>query len=111
MRQVSNLLHEPSGRVVIEAVAPEIDGGGFPIKRTRGESVTVEADILVDGHEELSAVLLFRREQDKQWRETTMMPLVNDRWRGAFVVAEIGRYVYALSAWVDRFKSWRRYLR
>ena len=40
-----------------------------------------------------------------------MTPLVNDRWRSAFAVAEIGRYVYTLSAWVDRFKSWRRDLR
>ena len=40
-----------------------------------------------------------------------MTPLVNDRWRSAFAVTEIGRYVYTLSAWVDRFKSWRRDLR
>ena len=104
-------MHERSDRVVIEAVAPEIDGGRFPIKRTRGESVLVEADVLVDGHEAISAILLFRRDQDEQWRETPMTPLVNDRWRGGFAVAEIGRYVYALSAWVDRFKSWRRDLR
>ena len=32
----------------------------------------------------------------------------NDRWRGVFVAAEIGRYVYTLAAWVDQFKSWRR---
>jgi starch synthase (maltosyl-transferring) len=111
VQPLSNLLHESSDRVVIEAVAPEIDGGRFPIKRTRGESVEVEADIIVDGHDVISAVLLFRREQDQQWREAPMTPLVNDRWRGVFIAAEIGRYVYAPSAWVDRFKSWRRDLR
>jgi starch synthase (maltosyl-transferring) len=104
-------MHERSDRVVIEGVAPEIDGGRFPIKRTRGESVQVEADVLVDGHDVISAMLLFRRAQDELWRETPMAPLVNDRWRGGFAVAEIGRYVYTLSAWVDRFKSWRRDLR
>lgn len=111
MQPLSNIMHERFDRVVIEAVAPEIDGGRFPIKRTRGESVVVEADVLVDGHEVISAIVLFRREQDKQWHEAPMTPLVNDRWRGVFAVAEIGRYVYALSAWVDRFKSWRRDLR
>ena len=111
MQPLSNIMHERSDRVVIEAVAPEIDGGRFPIKRTRGESVQVEADVLVDGHDVISAILLFRRAQDELWRETPMTPLVNDRWRGGFAVAEIGRYVYTLSAWVDRFKSWRRDLR
>ncbi len=84
MQPLSNIVHERSDRVVIEAVAPEIDGGRFPIKRVRGESVQVEADVLVDGHDVISAILLFRRAQDEQWRETPMTPLVNDRWRSAF---------------------------
>lgn len=111
MQQLSSILHEGVDRVVIEGVAPEIDGGRFPVKRIRGEPLAVEADIFVDGHDEISAVLLFRPEQDKDWREAPMAPLVNDRWRGVFVAAELGRYVYTLSAWVDRFKSWRRDLR
>ena len=61
MQPLSNIVHERSDRVVIEAVAPEIDGGRFPIKRVRGESVQVEADVLVDGHDVISAILLFRR--------------------------------------------------
>jgi starch synthase (maltosyl-transferring) len=106
--ELPNILHESSDRVIVEAVTPEIDGGRFPIKRTRGESVLVEADIFADGHDMLAAMLLFRRAQDTQWRETPLTPLVNDRWRGGFVVAELGRYLYAISAWVDRFRSWRR---
>src|SRR5437868_2393495 len=39
-------------RVVIENVTPQIiDGGRYPIKRVVGESVLVEADIFVDGHD------------------------------------------------------------
>ena len=108
MQQPSNMAFDGRRRVVIEGVAPEIDRGLFPIKRTRGEQVTVEADIFVDGHEVISCVLLFRREQDKDWRETPMQPLVNDRWRGTFVAAEVGQYFYSLAGWIDRFKSWRR---
>ena len=37
-------------RVVIEGVRPEIDGGRFPAKRSVGEYVRVEADIVADGH-------------------------------------------------------------
>lgn len=106
MQELSKLLHEGRSRVVIEGVAPEIDNGLFPIKRTAGERVIVEADIFADGHEAISCALLYRRSQDGDWRETPMTHLVNDRWRGAFVVDEVGNYGYTVVAWVDRFKSW-----
>ena len=99
---------EGKQRVIIEGVSPEIDGGQFPIKRARGDPVEVEADVFVDGHEVISCALLYRREQDPEWREARMEALVNDRWRGVFIADEIGRYVYTITAWVDRFKSWRR---
>lgn len=95
-------------RVIIEGVKPEIDGGCFPAKRVVGERVVVEADIFTDGHDAISAVLLYREEGESRWKRTRMEPLVNDRWRGAFEVTEIGRYHYTLEAWVDRFKSWRQ---
>ena len=42
-------------RVIIEGVTPEVDGGRFPIKRTVGEVVVVEADAFTDGHDALTA--------------------------------------------------------
>ncbi len=94
-------------RVVIESVSPEIDGGRFPVKRTMGEAVTVEADVFADGHDAIACVLLFRKEGGTHWSEIPMEALGNDRWRGRFVVTEAGRYSYMLQAWVDRFGSWR----
>jgi starch synthase (maltosyl-transferring) len=104
-------IKEGRRRVIIEGVSPEIDGGLFPIKRTVGEEVTVEADIFTDGHDLLSCVLLFRKEEDRDWGVAPMEPLWNDRWRGSFRVTEIGRYRYTIQAWVDRFKTWRRDLK
>jgi len=95
-------------RTVIEGVKPEIDGGRFAIKRTVSEEVVVEADIFTDGHDALSAVLLYRRESQPQWTKVPMEFLVNDRWRGSFRVTELGRYRYTLIAWADHFKTWRR---
>ncbi len=95
-------------RVIIEGVRPEIDGGRFPAKRSVGEYVRVEADIVADGHEVITAQLLFRREQDPDWQFIPMNPLANDRWRADFPVLELGRYVYALQAWVDHFRTWQR---
>jgi starch synthase (maltosyl-transferring) len=98
-------------RVVIEGVTPLIDGGRFPIKRTVGESVLVDADIFADGHDLLAARLLFRKQGSSDWSEVAMKRGVNDRWSGAFTVEEEGVYLYMLQAWVDRFlslsTSWR----
>jgi starch synthase (maltosyl-transferring) len=96
--------------IVIEGVKPEIDGGRFPIKRITGEKVVVEADIFVDSHEVIACTLLYRREEASLWEETPMRPVLDDRWRGSFEVSEIGRHVYTIRAWVDRFKSWRQAL-
>ena len=98
-------------RVVIERVKPEIDGGRFPIKRAIGEEVKVRAGIFVDGHDQLSAVLLYRRADEKDWRETAMEPLVNDEWEGAFIVEEKGLYHYTLKGWVDHFRTWQKDLK
>ena len=48
------------GRVIVERVWPEIDGGRFPIKRSVGEQVTVGADIFADGHDLLAGVVKYR---------------------------------------------------
>jgi len=96
---------------VIEAVRPEIDCGRFPIKRVTGEAVTVEADVLVDGHDLISAMLLFRPAGQPDWFEIGLREIGNDRWRGSFNVDRVGRFEYCVEAWVDHFKTWRRDLR
>jgi starch synthase (maltosyl-transferring) len=101
----------PPPRVVIESVHPEIQGGRFPIKRTVGERVAVTADIFTDGHDALSALILFRRAGELSWAETPMQAEVNDHWHGMFEVRDIGRHEYTVEAWVDHFASWRRDLR
>ncbi|MCX5789163.1 MAG: alpha-1,4-glucan--maltose-1-phosphate maltosyltransferase [Elusimicrobia bacterium] len=98
----------PDKRVVIENVEPEIDGGRFPIKRVVGEQVWVEADIFADGHDELSCILLYRKEEDTEWTPVPMRPLGNDRWRAEFIVAELGRYRYTIQARIDLFSTWLR---
>src|SRR6266566_6284369 len=80
----AQLPEEGRRRVVIEGVRPEIDCGRFPIKRTVGETVVVEADIFTDGHDLVDAVLLYRKETDRVLTEAPMEALVNDRWRGSF---------------------------
>ena len=96
------------GRVVIEAVAPEIDGGRSAVKRVVGERLRVEADIFSDGHEIIDAAVLSRREGSQTWRRDPMVFVENDRWAGAFPLEENGRYEYTIEAWRDGFASWTR---
>lgn len=95
-------------RVMIEGVQPEIDHGRFPIKRTVGEKVLVEADVFADSHDSIACLLLYRREEESNWQETPMGPGLNDRWQGVFRVIDLGSYRYTLLAWIDHFMSWRR---
>ena len=95
-------------RVVIENAQPEVDAGRFPIKRTVGDSVVVEADVFTDGHDELGAVLLYRKGEAGPWSSVPMTPLGNDRWTARFTVQAVGRYAYTVRGWIDHFKTWRR---
>ncbi len=98
-------------RVVIESVVPEIDGGRFPIKRTVGEEIVVEADAFGEGHDAVACELLHRPEGEKSWTRVPMKPLGNDRFRGAFRAERLGRHLYTLTARIDRFGTWSRDLR
>ena len=95
-------------RVVIEHLYPENDAGRFPIKRTPGENVIVNADIIADGHDLLAAALLFRRKGEAAWNEVPMNLSENDRYTAAFRVDALGRYEYTVEGWIDRFGSWRQ---
>ncbi|MCA1495484.1 maltotransferase domain-containing protein [Bradyrhizobium sp. NBAIM14] len=91
---------------LIEDVYPAIDGGRFAVKRIAGEPVEVWADIYRDGEAVISAALIWRGEQEREWRSEPMTHHGNDRWSGAFTPPEPGQYVYAIEAWTDEFATW-----
>ena len=94
-------------RVAIEAVSPAVDDGTFPVKRLVGELVTVEADILCDGHDKLGVVLQWRGPGNTMAQEMRMRPVGNDRYRAEFPLAAIGAYDYTVQAWRDAFASYK----
>jgi starch synthase (maltosyl-transferring) len=95
------------GAFHIEDVYPQIDGGRFAVKRIAGERVEVWADIYRDGHDVIDCALVWRLEQEREWRRAPMIHHANDRWGGWFVPEQPGRYVYAIEAWTDEFATWR----
>jgi starch synthase (maltosyl-transferring) len=98
-------------RVILEGVTPQIDGGRFPVKRVVGETVEVGVDAFTSGHDAITCLLLWRPESQPKWTEVPMAALPNDRWQAEFTVTEPGRWLYAVTAWVDPFKTWRRDLK
>jgi len=48
-------------RVIVARVSPEVDCGRFAIKRVVGETVTVEADIFADGHDQVACQILYKQ--------------------------------------------------
>ncbi|MGA8368876.1 MAG: alpha-1,4-glucan--maltose-1-phosphate maltosyltransferase [Acidimicrobiales bacterium] len=95
-------------RPVVESVHPQVDGGRYPAKAAIGDVVTVEADAFADGHDLLVCEVRHRHTSVKRWAAMAMVPIGNDRWRGAFSVSELGRHHFAVHAWIDSFGTWRR---
>jgi starch synthase (maltosyl-transferring) len=97
--------------IVIERIAPLVDGGRYAVKRVIGDQLLVTADILADGHDLLDAELLLRADDETDWRRAPMRPIDNDRWSGHVELLRNRRHAYAIEAWRDVFGSWRDGLR
>lgn len=99
-------------RLVIERVTPQVDGGRHAIKRIRGERVCVTAAIFKDGHDLITARVLFRGPQDRGWRTQRMTyDYDSDLWTAEFKVDQLGHWEYTVEAWPDHYRTWREDLR
>lgn len=109
-RQVIGLMPDTkyAPTVVIDNFYPCLEGGRYPVKRVVGELLEVWADVFKDGHDVISAVLKWRREGQQRWAEVVMEPVEGDRWRGRMMFEEVGRWEYAVEAWGDGFRSWKK---
>ena len=96
--------------VVIRRITPSLDNARFAVKRPVGGTLEVEADIFKDGHDEVAALLKWRRAGESAWNETPMRPLLNDRWAGEFLVTSAGAWEFTIEAWGDVFFSWQHEL-
>jgi starch synthase (maltosyl-transferring) len=102
---------DPTGpRFRIEDIYPSVDGGRTPVKRIFGEVIDVWADLLREGHDQLAAELVWRKESTSDWHRQPMRLEGNDRWHGHFTPPEPGRYLFAVEAWTDRYATWRKAL-
>lgn len=108
---LANLRPAETARVFIEDVYPSIDNGRFAAKRVVGDTVEVWADIFRDGHDILTARILWGLEGELDRHTAMMSHHGNDRWVGSFVPRKPGRYVFAIEAWTNTFATWQRDLK
>ena len=92
--------------IVIGQVRPAVDDGRYPVKREVGDCLTVTADIFKEGHDMLAAVILYRRQDEPDWREAPLRLADNDGWVGSFPLEANTRYSFTIEAWTERFGSW-----
>jgi len=93
-------------RVVVEPVAPVVDGGRFAAKVALGEPVAVVADVFAEGHDAIAVGLRWRTVSAKggrsAWTELPMRGGVNDRYTGSFLPDRLGRYEFEVVGWSAR---------
>ncbi len=97
-------------RLALEAPEPAVDGGAFAAKRTAGEIVDVEIDVIGDGHDMLAVALQWQGPGDAAWHETRMRLVANDRWTAAFPLETCGLHLYRVQAWRDGWATFRHEL-
>ena len=102
-----------SVRPVIEQLKPELNSGRYPIKRVQNDSVSIDATVILDGHDLLACELLYKHERDRDWTRVRMKQTVpgRDLWNGSFLVPKMGQYIYTVQAWVDHFETWKNGLK
>jgi starch synthase (maltosyl-transferring) len=91
---------------VIGSVRPQVDGGRFAAKATVGRDVVVRADVFVDGHDRVGAMLRWQAEGAAAWHDVPMEPLGNDRWGATFTPEAPGLHRFKVTGWVDAFATW-----
>ncbi|HEY0914476.1 MAG TPA: alpha-1,4-glucan--maltose-1-phosphate maltosyltransferase [Solimonas sp.] len=91
-------------RIVIERISPQVDEGRWPAKANLRQAVTVEADIFIDGHAQLSARLVTPQAR------VPLRFLGNDRWRATIVPLGLGSQRWRIEAWLDRWQGFRNEL-
>src|SRR3954454_20324278 len=104
---------QPPPRILVQRPSPLVDCGRHPAKACVGDTVTVRAEIFADGHEELRAVVKFRRNTSPptRWKESPLRRIDahvdGDTWEGSFPVDAVGGWQYTVEAWIDPLASWR----
>ncbi|TDP91810.1 alpha-1,4-glucan--maltose-1-phosphate maltosyltransferase [Labedaea rhizosphaerae] len=96
-------------RIAIDDVTPVVSCGRYPAKAVRGEHVPVTATVWREGHDAVSATLVWRGPGDRVARQTRMTelgPEEPDRFGGVLVPDGEGLWTFRVDAWSDPWRTW-----
>ena len=107
-------------------VSPIIEDGNYAVKAIINDTIKVESDIFRDGHELISAAVIWRPLKKTEypesslnftqpeltdlekynWNQSLLQEKENDRWMGEIKFNKTGWWIYSVIAWSNRFLSW-----
>lgn len=94
-------------RIVIEDVAPRLEGGRFAAKAISQRASRIHARIFSDGHDKLAAEVAWRESRGQPWQKTPLQPVGNDHWEALITPTQVGRTEFLVLAWIDSYGSFR----
>jgi len=94
-------------RIALENIGPAVDGGAYPVKTIPHARLVVQADIFMDGHDQLAAELRWRAKDETRWHTAPMTRGLNDRWEAAFRPRRVGAHEFVVAAWFDAWHTFR----
>lgn len=94
-------------RVLVFDIQPSVDAGRYAAKRVEGDVVEVSCDLVADGHDFVAGAVIFSVSGSQAPREVPLLARGNDRYAASIVADTIGRWSFAIEAWVDEFATWR----
>ena len=97
-----------TGRLGIDDVRPSVGGGRHPSKAVVGEVVPVEATVWREGHDAVSANVVWRKVGGPA-RHVRMAPvgLGTDRFGATVTADQPGLWTFRVDAWSDPWATWR----
>jgi starch synthase (maltosyl-transferring) len=95
-------------QLLVTGIGPSVDEGRYPVKRLVGDALRVGADIFKDGHDVLSARVLFCPPGERRWQSAPLTySFEDDRWYGVVPLERVGDWRFTIEAWIDVFATWR----
>lgn len=97
----------PLGRIPVQDVRPQVDGGALPIKSVVGEPVDVVATVFREGHDAVNATVVVTDPDGVEM--PVRMRCTNpglDRWEAQIIADRTGSWSYRVEGWSDPYGTW-----
>lgn len=93
-------------RVIIENCFPVLENPDHYIKKTPGECLVFESDLLADGHEVITARLRITERGKRSGTIIAMSLIDNNRWMATYICEKEGHFDFKVEAFIDWPISW-----